>query len=362
MRARLDKTHFSGEVQGSFASGSRPHLTARLESPSIHLDDFRLEPRGEAEVAIPPPKSEALPFNRLHVLDADLSLQADRVVGRGDLLVEEMALSLKLADGDLEVGPVTLAFEGGSFTGSARIDARSEPPKLSLDLEGKDMHIGRALAQIEERPSVTGLSDLSLNLASRGASVDALRATLSGDASLAIREGQLHVERMGLIAQDVFGNLFGSVRKGVTSTTRMVRRGSDAGEGNATDADTEPIQCFVADFEIDKGVATARILALDTGEIVMLGTGQIDLVQERYDIHIEPKVKGRSILAVTTPLDIRGPLSHPKVSPDPLGGAKTTATGFFKNLVPPGAALLPFVEAGIWDQKSCADLRQELSR
>jgi len=369
MRARLDKTHFSGEVEGSFASGSRPHLTARLESPSIHLDDVGLAPREEAEVAISrpaaePPANQTLPFDRLRGFDADLSLHADRVVGRDDLLVERVALSLTLVDGDLALGPVTLAFQGGSFTGSARIDARSDPPKLSLDLEGTDMHLGRALAQIQERPAVTGLSDLSLHLESRGASVDSLRAALSGDASLAIREGQLHVKRMGLIAQDVVGNLSGSVRKGVAGTTRRIGRGFTPATGReaAADADTKPIECFAADFGIDEGVATARVLALDTGEMVLLGTGQIDLVQERYDIHIKPKLKQRSLLEVTIPVDIRGPLNRPRVSPNLVGATGTTAIGFLKSLVRPGAQLLPFVGAGLWSQKSCADLREALSR
>jgi uncharacterized protein involved in outer membrane biogenesis len=369
MRARLDKTHFTGEVEGSFASGSRPHLTARLESPGIHLEDVGLAPRGEGEAessppVAEPPESEALPFDRLRGLDADLSLQAAHVVGRDDFLVEEMALTLKLADGDLALGPVTLAFEGGSFTGSARINARSDPPKLSLVLQGIDMNLGTALAQVQKRPVATGIADLSLSLESRGASVEALRAALGGDASLAIREGQLYVKRMGLIAQDVFGNLYGSVRKGVASTTRKIGGGFTPATGRqaAAGADTKPIQCFAADLEIVGGVATARVLALDTGEMVMLGRGRVDLVEERYDIHIEPKLKRRSLLTVTIPLDIHGPLSKPKVSPDLLGATENTATDFFRNLVRPGAEILPFVETGLWDQKSCADLREELYR
>ena len=37
-----------------------------------------------------------------------------------------------------------------------------------------------------------------------------------------------------------------------------------------------------------------------------------------------------------------------------------TYEGMF--LVPPGSEILPFVDKGLWDQKSCADLHQELSR
>jgi len=356
----------TGELEGSFATGARPHLTAHLESPLIHLADVGLasSEEDEAEIALPADtasESEALPFDRLHGLDADVSLRVDRVVGRGDLLVEEMTLTLKLADGDLALGPLALEFQGGSFTGSARIDARSDPPELSLVLQGKGMHLGRALSQVQERPTATGSTDLSLRLESRGASFEALRAGLRGDASLVIRDGQLYVKRMGLVAQDVFGNLYGSVRKGVTNTTRIIGRGSTSGDGSGEAADTKPIQCFASAFEIDAGVATARVLALDTGEAVMLGTGQIDLVQERYDIHIEPKVKQPSILAVTVPLDIQGPLSQPKVSPKLLGATKSTATGVLGKLTRPATKILPFGNAAQTEQRSCADLRETLS-
>jgi hypothetical protein len=104
------------------------------------------------------------------------------------------------------------------------------------------------------------------------------------------------------------------------------------------------------------------VLALDTGEMVMLGRGKIDLVQERYDIRIKPKLKRRSLLEVTIPLHIHGPLNRPEVSPSLLAATGTTATGFFKNLAQSGARFLPFVDTGLWSQKSCADLREALSR
>ncbi len=368
MRARLDKTHFTGEAQGSFAPGSRPHLSARLESPTLHLDDVGLAPRQEKKAEIAPPAAEqpardALPFDQLHRIDADVSIRADRVVGRDDLLVEQADLVLKLEDGKLQIGPVKLEFQGGRFSGSARIDARPDPPELSLDLVGLEMHLGRALAQVQERPTVTGAADLSLQLESRGRSRQALRAALRGNASMAIHDGELHVRQMGLVAQDLFRSLYGSASRRLAGTTRKIvapfRRGG--GKANEADAETRPIQCFAADFGIVDGVATARVLALDTGDLVMVGTGEVDLVRERWDIYVEPNTKRRSLLTLTIPLDIEGPLNRPTVSPNLLGATGTTATNFLDNLTRPGARfLLPFVDDGLWSQKSCADLRDAL--
>jgi len=357
----------TGELEGSFASGARPHLTARLESPAIHLADFRLASSEEDEAGITRPantasESKAPPFHWLRGLDADVSLRIDRLVGRERLVLEDVALSLELADGHLELGPVTLEFEDGSFSGRASIDIRSDPPILALALQGKRMDLGRALAQFQERPSATGIADLSLRIQSRGASIEALRAELGGDVSLVIREGELRIKRMGLVAQNVFRSLFRSARQGVARTAQTVVGKAGAEEANRANGDTKPIQCFAAHFGIAQGVAATRVLALDTGEAVMLGTGQIDLVRGEVDIHIQPKVKQRGILAVTVPLDIKGPLGAPEVSPKVLEAAGSTATGVVGKLTRPAAMVLPFGRTAQTDQKSCTDLREELSR
>jgi uncharacterized protein involved in outer membrane biogenesis len=364
LRVRLDETRLTGEAQVSFTPGGRLRLNARLTSPSIHLDDVGLTPRdqggagGSRETAARP-ESAALPFERLHSLDADVSLQADRVVGRGDFLIEQMELPLKLEGGDLVLGPVELAFEGGSFTANARVDASANPPALSLDLQGTEMNLGTALAQLQEQPAVTGIADLSLKLGSRGASARALRAALEGNASLAIREGEIHVARIDSIAQDLLRSLVSGIRSSLDRTTRMILGQSRAGAGNAAEA--HPIQCFAADFEIEGGIAMARVLALDTGEIVMVGEGEVDLVRARYDLTVRPKVKQETLVAVTIPLDIEGPLSDPKVSPKVVGAAWSTATGVLSNLTR-ATRVLPLVDAGLWRRESCADLRKALSR
>jgi uncharacterized protein involved in outer membrane biogenesis len=364
VRVRLDETQITGEFHGSFPSGGRPSLIARLTSPSIHLDDVGLAQPDQGKVDVPrataaPPEGPALPFEHLQRLDADVSLQADRVVGRGDFLIEQMDLPLKLEGGDLVLGPVELAFEGGSFTANARVDASVDPPALSLDLQGTEMHLGTALAQLQENPAVTGIADLSLKLGSRGASARALRAALEGNASLAIREGEIHVKNIDYVAQNLLRDLVRGTRQVLARTTRTILGDGTPDAKNATDA--KAIQCLVADFEIEDGVATARVLALDTGKIVMLGEGQVDLVRERYDLTVNPKVKQQGLLAVTIPLDISGPLNDPKVSPNPVGATRSTATDLLRNLVR-ASRILPFVGADLWHRESCADLREELSR
>jgi uncharacterized protein involved in outer membrane biogenesis len=364
LRARLGETHITGEVHVSFTSGGRPRLTARLASPSIHLDDFGLARRDQGEVGIPrataePPEDAALPFGHLRKLDADVSFQADRVVGRSGFLLEHLGLSLELEDGALALGPVKLAFDGGNFTAHVRVDARADPPDLSIDLQGTEVDLGTAFALLQEHPAVTGVADLSLELRSRGASAQALRAALAGRANLVIHEGKIHVARIDYIAQDLLRSLVRGIRRGLDRATQTILGDSASDAVNAADA--EPIQCFAADFEIEAGVATARLLALDTGEIVMVGEGQVDLVRERYDLTVNPEMKQRSLVAVTVPLRIEGPLSDPQVSPKLVGTTLSPATGLLSNLTR-ASLILPFVDAGLWNRESCADLREELSR
>jgi uncharacterized protein involved in outer membrane biogenesis len=308
-------------------------------------------------------ENEVLPFDRLHGIDVGVSLLADRVVGRGDFLAEQVDLAVKLEDGKLEIGPVKLEFQGGRYSGRANIDGRSDPPELSLLLLGLDLDLGTALAQVQKQPVATGTADLSLELECRGRSAEELLASLEGDASMAIHDGQLRVKHMGFIAQSVFRSLYDSARESLAGAARKIappfRRGS--GTEDAADAETRPIQCFAADFGIVGGVASARVLALDTSDLVMVGSGQVDLVAKRYEIHVEPRNKRRSLFTVTVPLDIEGPLNRPEVTASLLGTTGATATSFFDNLTRPTADfLLPFVDDSVWSEKSCADLREEL--
>jgi hypothetical protein len=117
------------------------------------------------------------------------------------------------------------------------------------------------------------------------------------------------------------------------------------------------VNCFAADFPIARGLATARVLLLDTVRMTVTGKGTVDLGAERLNLLLDPKPKEPSLLSLATPVNVTGPLTAPVATPDPAGLAEGAAGAVAGNILLPGAGLLlPLVSAGSDDQHPCLKL------
>jgi uncharacterized protein involved in outer membrane biogenesis len=116
---------------------------------------------------------------------------------------------------------------------------------------------------------------------------------------------------------------------------------------------TIPIRCAFADFGVKQGIATSRQLAFDTTDTVILGSGTIDLRDERLDLVLKPKPKDISFFSLRAPLLVNGTFKDPSFKPDmkvlTLRGA---AAAFLGSLAPP-AALLAVFETGPGKDTGC---------
>ncbi len=62
-------------------------------------------------------------------------------------------------------------------------------------------------------------------------------------------------------------------------------------------------------------------MVLDTPNVRTLGSGYIDLKNEKIEIEIDPKAKRKRFVKFTTRASIEGPLSNPSVEVSGLGAA-----------------------------------------
>jgi uncharacterized protein involved in outer membrane biogenesis len=315
MAARLGETHFTGEVFGAFVPGTQPRITANLESPRVRLADLGIAPsssRGAhanapgGTIAAPEyaPAGSTLGLSRLRALDARVSLRTERIEGRDGFRADQFYGAIRLEDGKLEARPIEVIYQHGSVTGGAEIDARPAQPTLSVHATALGLDVAQILRQVQITQAISGTADLSFNLGAHGDSPEQIAASLAGRADLVIREGTVPASQLDFFARSrlldwLFSNL---------------------------DTAQAEVNCLVATFDIAHGVATAHTLVLDAPQLLVEGSGTVDVAHETIDLTLVPKPKHPRLLDVAVPIDLRGPITSPKITANKrkLG---TTTTG-----------------------------------
>jgi uncharacterized protein involved in outer membrane biogenesis len=123
------------------------------------------------------------------------------------------------------------------------------------------------------------------------------------------------------------------------------------------DTSTTPIRCGVVHFTTKGGVMTADTLVLDTGPVLIKGSGTVNLATERMDLKVRGHDKKFRLVRVLLPVTMKGPIRAPKLGVEP--GAALAQGGVAVGLgamLSPLAAILPFVDPGLAKDANCSCL------
>jgi hypothetical protein len=323
---RIDESVFNGAWSGSFAPGARPSVKAKLQSPHVRLDDLGIEPRpadedeseNRANSSSWWSSYDPLPFDLLEAVDADLTLEAERVSGRAGFELDGVHISVGLEDGRLEIPEFAVGYEAGTVRTQAHVDASDSPPELALKVDVNDVHLTPLLAQVRQTVEEAGMLDASIDLRSRGNHAVEIRSNLSGTLRLVGRDGAL----AGRYSSEFATNF---VRLSVPSilTGRTPRFG-----------------CIVSDFEIESGVASARELFLESEKISVAGSGTVDIGADAFYIVLIPDVHEPGLVSLSAAVDVSGPLAAPVFRPRYSSMPLRAVRGFVKNVLAPGSGLI----------------------
>lgn len=267
-------------------------------------------------------------------VDAELQLRAVHMLRTRRLPLDSLATRLRLHDGVLTLDALELGTAGGMLSGSLTLDARQDGLQASAALRAQGLQLaqlaGAALAD-NSRASVGRVHGL-VDLRGQGATLGALLANTDGRLALVAEPGRISrllMEQMGL------------------HLLEMLRFSLGGDQAVA-------LRCAVADFSVQKGVMTARHLALDTAVSSVTGSGQIDLGRQTLDLTLVPQTRRTSLVALRGPIRLHGPLAAPEVQLDTPGILARGAGALALGLVNPLLALAPLVEPGRNPPSPCA--------
>jgi len=342
---------FKGKVGRSDLAGSltytagkpRARLEGFMRSEQLRLADL-VPVLGTSEAKAERAKStggkilpdETFDIGRWNSMDLDLKFDGKHIVSSDKLPIDALSTHAVLKNGVLRLDPLRFDVAKGKFNTVVALDSNKKPLQGEIRGTVAGLKLSALFPKVELMQKSLGQMDGAIALSAQGNSVAKLLGTSTGEFKLYVRNGTLSAELLDLAALNVgsvvVAKLFGDDRE-------------------------VQLQCAVADFAVNKGVAQARIAKLATPEANVEMTGTIDLGRELFDLNIKPESLKWKFFSLRTPLNVRGPFSQPKVRPEvaPLAlraGAAVAAIA----VAPVALALLPITVPAAEDDANCGAL------
>jgi AsmA family protein len=292
---KLGETRVSGDID-LLLDGPRPRISADIDAANLDLGEL-VPVEGQAEPPVAAARffgADSLPFRQLAAFDADARVKVARAVF-GRTVLTNVKSELALKDGRLSTKDLQFEIEnGGLVSAGVKIEAASEPASVALEMRARGFTLGKFLRASRVTDVLDGSVNLDAELSGRGASPQQIAASLEGNASAAMGKALLRNKNAELIAADLLPRLLPLGNRRTTTK----------------------INCFVSRFDIASGIATSRLLLLDTEAVTVTGGGTIDLGTETLDLLFKPEAKDPSLVSLAVPVRLGGSLLGPTVRPD----------------------------------------------
>ena len=122
------------------------------------------------------------------------------------------------------------------------------------------------------------------------------------------------------------------------------------------------IECAMVDMPVDEGIASAHVMSVDTPNMLLIGTGTIDLGKEKIKLLFDPRAKHARVVAHGARVKLSGPLTQPKTSLD-VTRTGTRIAGAAARIAALGPAGL-FVSRDTFrrDRQECAESLEQMQQ
>jgi uncharacterized protein involved in outer membrane biogenesis len=311
-------------------------------------------------------KNEILPHTEFsvehwNVMDADVRLESKRIARPHAVAVESLDTHIILNDALLRLDPLDFGYAGGHIKSVVDIDGRKNPVQGHMDADVQGLQLAKLFPEgnngrdggdgTTEPKAAKAASPATMNavkealgtlygrakLDGTGRSVAELLGTSNGRLTLAVNGGQvsdLLVNLLELDIRDVL-MLLGTKNKKVE------------------------LRCAVGGFAVKDGVMDPQAFVVDTEDSQVDIGGSLSLADESLDLKIHPLPKDPSFFSLRTPIDLEGPMRHPKVHLHKGPIAARIAGAIALGVVNPALAILPFVDNGPGKDSDCGRLLAE---
>ena len=328
IQAKLDGMSLNGTLTAD-TPGKVPLVTATLNADRLDLNTYLVagaKPGGGAPHGPPGGGWSRTPFrlDLIKLVNGHLTLNLG-ALSVLHLKIAKTTLAVALQDGLMTAHLAPMELYGGAGNADLSVDDRGPMPAIANRLTFSGIAMRPFLADTIGVDHLDGRGAISLDIAAKGGSPDAIMRSLSGKGAVAIGHGSVSGVDMGRVARSIAAILSAGA----------------VGQSAAT-----PFDRFGGSFTISNGILSNRDLKLDSAFLHMAGAGSLDLGNQTIAYRIEPKAAlgGRlDLLDIGVPFVITGPWSHVQYKPDIAGAV----SGLVGSVLEKGAAPLGSLLQGL---------------
>lgn len=255
--------------------------------------------------------------------------------------LSDVKLAIEATDGVFDFNPVTMRVAGGRGAGKLRMDRSSAVPALQLEYSLSRFRIQEFFRGMPPEKSVSGLMDFSTTLSMRGRSRVELRQSAHGQVSLSgtnLTLAGVDLDRtLSKYRVSQSFNLFDMTAFLLAGPLGLVvTKGYDFSSLARQAGGSTQIRTVVSKWQVEKGVAHARDVALATAENRLALHGALDFVRGEFDDVFVALVDSKGCARMRQ--RIRGPFGKPVVDKPSI---LASLAGPVVNLIEKARDLLP---------------------
>ena len=301
-----------------------PKITVALDADSLNVDRLFPPAKTDAAAAPAPDSTTGNPAETPVDLSALKGLTVDARVGIGHLIargleMRQLKANAKVANGQLVLSPVTAMLYQGKLAASSTVTTGSSPAanKVTLKADLTGISIEPLLKALANQDMLEGSGNLNVAVNTGGATVEAMKRSLGGNASVALKDGALKGINLGEKLREA-RNMF-------KANTGTQNQASDKTQK------TDFTEMSVS-FQLQNGVARSNDLSLKSPLLRVGGDGSIDIGRSVLDYTVRASVVGTSsgqggreladLKGVTIPVRLNGPFDAPSWQIDWSAAAK----------------------------------------
>jgi uncharacterized protein involved in outer membrane biogenesis len=361
LQGRLGNSDIAGTIEeqpgGTEVKGKvKPVVTMDLRSNRVDLVDlsgFIGGTPGRTNTANPTPQERTavaqanaspklLPDKpvsvpRLDWADIHLRYHGAHIEGQ-NMPLDDLTVTLDAEGGRITIHPISFGVGKGRLM--ANIDMTPTSGRnvhARVDLRMQNLDVSRMMAathRFQGAGSVSGVGAIDAT----GDSLATLMANGNGEVKMAMAGGNLSA-----VLIDLTGLQFGNALLSALGLPQQT-----------------PVQCFVGDLGMQRGVLEFKAVTLDTGEAITNVGGNLDLGKETIDLTLKTDAKHFSVGSLPTRINITGTFKDPSIRPGAEAAARAGAAAGLAALFAP-LAILPTVQFGTSeaDDARCGQLLEQ---